>query len=64
MTDKFGGAEPWTLGVEEELFFVDAETLEAAPGFSRVVGGADEHVKPEVFESIVEIGRASCRERV
>jgi carboxylate-amine ligase len=53
--DNFGGAEPWTLGVEEELFFVDAETLEAAPGFSRVVGGADEHVKPEVFESIVEV---------
>ena len=52
---NFGSAEPWTLGVEEELFFVDAETLEAAPGFSRVVGSGDEHVKPEVFESIVEV---------
>jgi glutamate---cysteine ligase / carboxylate-amine ligase len=55
VTGSFGGAEPWTLGVEEELFFVDAETLEAAPGFSRVVGSGDEHVKPEVFESIVEV---------
>ena len=54
MRDEFGRAEPWTLGVEEELFFVDADTLEAAPGFSRVVGAGDEHVKPEVFESIVE----------
>jgi glutamate---cysteine ligase / carboxylate-amine ligase len=51
---KFGHAEPWTLGVEEELFFVDAETLQAAPGFSRVVGTAGERFKPEVFESIVE----------
>ena len=43
------------LGVEEELFFVDAETLDAAPGFSRVVGEADERVKPELFESLVEL---------
>jgi carboxylate-amine ligase len=52
---RFGEAEPWTLGVEEELFFVDAETLDAAPGFTRVVGTGDERVKPEVFESIVEV---------
>ena len=51
----FGDAEPGTLGVEEELFFVDAGTLDAAPGFSRVVGEGDEHVKPEVFESLVEL---------
>jgi carboxylate-amine ligase len=52
---SFGRAEPGTVGVEEELFFVDAETLQAAPGFSRVVGEADERVKPEVFESLVEL---------
>jgi carboxylate-amine ligase len=51
----FGGAEPGTIGVEEELFFVDAETLDAAAGFSRVVGEGDEHVKPEVFETLVEL---------
>ena len=55
MSDNFGRAEPWTLGVEEELFFVDAVTLEAAPGFSLVVGDGGDHVKPEVFESIVEL---------
>ncbi len=51
----FGRAEPWTLGVEEELFFVDAETLDVRSGFSLVVGEADERVKPEVFESLVEL---------
>lgn len=55
VSEAFGRAEPWALGVEEELFFVDAETLEVEPGFSRVVGDADERVKPEVFESLVEL---------
>lgn len=50
------------LGVEEELLFVDAETLDAASGFSRVVGEAGEHVKPEVFESIVELATGVARD--
>ena len=49
-------AAPWSLGVEEELFFVDAETLEAAPTASRGWSASgDERVKPEVFESLVEL---------
>jgi carboxylate-amine ligase len=52
---RFGEAEPGTLGVEEELFFVDAGTLDAAPGFSQVVGEGDARVKAEVFESLVEL---------
>jgi len=52
---EFGSSPPGMLGVEEELFFVDGETLEAAAGFSRVVGAAGENVKPEVFESLVEV---------
>jgi carboxylate-amine ligase len=52
---RFGRAEPWTLGVEEELFFVDAETLDARSGFSRVVGEPGDRVKAEVFESLVEL---------
>jgi glutamate---cysteine ligase / carboxylate-amine ligase len=52
---NFGRSAPWTVGVEEELFFVDAETLEAAPGFTRVVGEGGARVKPEVFESLVEL---------
>jgi glutamate---cysteine ligase / carboxylate-amine ligase len=53
---RFGAAPPWSLGIEEELMLVDAETFEPArDGFSRVFGEATERIKPEVFESFVEI---------
>jgi carboxylate-amine ligase len=53
---RFGSAPPWSVGVEEELMLVDAETLEPAQdGFSRVFGEATERIKPELFESFVEI---------
>jgi glutamate---cysteine ligase / carboxylate-amine ligase len=53
---RFGAAPPWSLGVEEELMLVDAETLEPArDGFSLVFGEATERIKPELFESFVEI---------
>jgi carboxylate-amine ligase len=53
---RFGAAPPWSLGVEEELMLVDAETLEPArDGYSRVFGEATERIKPELFESLVEI---------
>jgi glutamate---cysteine ligase / carboxylate-amine ligase len=53
---RFGSAPPWSLGVEEELMLVDSETLEPArDGFSRVFGEATERIKPELFESFVEV---------
>jgi carboxylate-amine ligase len=53
---RFGAPPPWSLGVEEELMLVDADTLEPAhDGFSRVFGDATERIKPELFESFVEI---------
>jgi glutamate---cysteine ligase / carboxylate-amine ligase len=53
---RFGSAPPWSLGVEEELMLVDSSTLEPArDGFSRVFGEATERIKPELFESFVEI---------
>src|SRR5262249_41311146 len=53
---RFGAAPPWSLGVEEELMLVDGETLKPArDGFSRVFGEATERIKPELFESFVEI---------
>jgi glutamate---cysteine ligase / carboxylate-amine ligase len=56
---RFGSAVPWSLGVEEELMLVDAETLEPArDGFSRVFGEATDRIKPELFESFVEITTA------
>jgi carboxylate-amine ligase len=53
---RFGAAPPWSLGVEEELMLVDADTLQPAhDGFSRAFGDATERIKPELFESFVEI---------
>jgi len=53
---RFGAAPPWSLGVEEELMLVDAETLEPArDGFSRAFGESTDRIKPELFESFVEI---------
>jgi glutamate---cysteine ligase / carboxylate-amine ligase len=53
---RFGSAPPWSVGIEEELFLVDAETLAPArDGFSRVFAEATERIKPELFESFVEI---------
>jgi len=53
---RFGAAPPWSLGVEEELMLVDQRTLEPArDGFTRVFGEATERIKPELFESFVEI---------
>src|SRR5437764_6321539 len=53
---RFGSAAAWSLGVEEELMLVDEETFEPArDGFSRVFGDATERIKPELFESFVEI---------
>ena len=53
---RFGAAPPWSLGIEEELMLVDSESLEPAiDGYSRVFGEATERIKPELFESFVEI---------
>ena len=53
---RFGAAPPWSLGIEEELMLVDAETFEPArDGYSRLFGEATERIKPELFESFVEI---------
>jgi carboxylate-amine ligase len=57
---KFGSSAPWSLGVEEELFLVERETLETAPLFSRVVGEPGERLKAEVFECLVEIATPVC----
>jgi carboxylate-amine ligase len=52
----------FSLGVEEELFLVDAETFEPAPLFSEVVPDPDERIKPELFECLVEITTPICRD--
>jgi carboxylate-amine ligase len=55
VTDRFGAAAPWSLGIEEECFLVDAQTLQPAPAFSRLVPEPDERLKPELFECFAEL---------
>jgi glutamate---cysteine ligase / carboxylate-amine ligase len=57
---SWGSAPPFALGVEEELFLVDAETLEAAPVFEQVVPKPDARLKPELFACIVETATPVC----
>jgi carboxylate-amine ligase len=52
---RFGRAEPWTLGIEEEVLLVDGETFQTVPAFSRVVGQPSDELKPELFEAFVEL---------
>ncbi|HZQ66158.1 MAG TPA: YbdK family carboxylate-amine ligase [Gaiellaceae bacterium] len=55
MDHRFGAVPPWSIGVEEELFLVDAESSATAPVFSRVVPEAGDRIKPEVFECLAEL---------
>jgi carboxylate-amine ligase len=52
---RFGAAAPWSLGLEEELFLVDAGSLATVPAFSQLAGEGDERLKPELFECFVEL---------
>ena len=52
-----------TLGVEEELMLVDAETLSQRPASSDVIPRVQAErglVKHELFESIVELNSGVC----
>ena len=57
----WGSAPTLSIGVEEELFFVDARTLEAAPVFEQVVPEPDARLKPELFACLVETTTPICR---
>jgi carboxylate-amine ligase len=57
---------PYTIGIEEELMILDAETLELSNSIETMleaVGGADEdgQVKPELMESVLEVATNPCR---
>jgi carboxylate-amine ligase len=52
---RFGAAAPWSLGLEEELFLVDAGSRQTVPAFSRLFGEGGERLKPELFECFVEL---------
>jgi glutamate---cysteine ligase / carboxylate-amine ligase len=49
----FGQTDPFTVGVEEELFCLDAETLAPRPFPREALDGT--RLKEELFESVVEL---------
>jgi carboxylate-amine ligase len=53
----------YTVGIEEELMLVDAETLDTANSIEVMLdamGGESADVKPELMESVVEIATKPC----
>jgi glutamate---cysteine ligase / carboxylate-amine ligase len=54
--DRFG--RRLTLGVEEELLLLDAQTLALAPGVERVLG--PDRLKTELFSCLVETNTPVC----
>jgi carboxylate-amine ligase len=55
---RFGESSPWSLGVEEELFVLDAETLEPAPWPPELFEG--ERLKAELFATVLELTTGIC----
>jgi carboxylate-amine ligase len=60
----WGESEPFSLGVEEELMLLDAETLEQVPAVEKLLGAldgdGDGRFKTELFASVVELNTPVC----
>ena len=61
----FGQSSPWSLGVEEEVMILDAETLALAPGVEGLVAWAEGRslpgvLKMELLASMVELATDIC----
>ncbi len=54
----FGQSEPWSVGIEEELFVLDAETLE--PVAFPTEAFEPPRIKAELFASVVELNTGVC----
>jgi glutamate---cysteine ligase / carboxylate-amine ligase len=66
MEHRFSGPS-FTLGIEEELMIVDAETLDLTNSIEGLLEdlsdtGAEGEVKPELMESVCEIATTPCRD--
>ncbi len=62
---RFGESAPWSLGVEEEVMILDAETLALTPGVEALVGWAEGRslpgvIKMELLASMVELATNVC----
>jgi glutamate---cysteine ligase / carboxylate-amine ligase len=60
----FGRRRAWSVGVEEEIMLLDAETLELVPAADDVIeeAGQVEHgqIKNELFASVIELTTDPC----
>ncbi len=61
----FGESPPWSLGVEEELMILDAETFALTPDIEHLVAWAEERelpgvLKMELLASMVELATGVC----
>ena len=58
-------AHVFTLGIEEEFQIIDPETRELRSHIQQILGEGKitlkEHVKPEMHQSVVEVGTGVCR---
>jgi carboxylate-amine ligase len=54
----FGQSEPWSVGIEEELFALDARTLAPAPFPREELDGT--RLKAELFAAVVELNTGIC----
>jgi glutamate---cysteine ligase / carboxylate-amine ligase len=51
----------YTIGIEEELMILDAETLDLTSGMERLVEPSESgEIKPELHESVLEIATKPC----
>ena len=62
---RFGESSPFSLGVEEELMILDAETHEQVPGVDVIIRGVADRglpgrVKTELFASVFETNTDIC----
>jgi carboxylate-amine ligase len=57
---SFGESAPGSIGVEEELFLVDARTFEPVPLAAVVVPDPGPRIKHELFAGVVEITTPVC----
>ena len=55
----FGRGDPWTLGIEEELWVVDPATLEPTPPPAEIFDG--ERRKLELFAAVLELNTGVAR---
>ncbi|HZE29518.1 MAG TPA: YbdK family carboxylate-amine ligase [Gaiellaceae bacterium] len=61
----FGESAPWSLGVEEEVLILDAETLALSPGVETLLTGVEGQelpgvLKMELLASMVELATGVC----